>query len=283
MSTKKSAPKPRTAKKTPAKTTQKRSTTTRAKKPEKKAPTAPVEVKKPVVEVKPVEVKKPVVEVKPVEVKKPVVEVKPVEVKKPVVEVKPVEVKKPVVEVKPVEVKKPVVKAKPAKIKRPVPVKRDEPFLLVMRLRGTVAVPARMQYALKTLRLESRYSATLVKSSPSVTGMLRRVKDYVTWGGVGPKEITELLRERGEVIGGVPLTDKFVKENFSKPSVDALVLAVTQGQVDLKSLWEKGIKPIFRLHPPSGGFELTIKRPVGGRGELGYRGPAITTLLTKMA
>jgi large subunit ribosomal protein L30 len=271
MSTKKRASKPRTAKKTATKATQKRSTTTRAKKPEKKGP------------IESVEVKKPVVEVKPVEVKKPVVEVKPVEVKKPVVEVKPVEVKKPVVEVKPVEVKKPVVKAKPAKIKKPIPAKRDEPFLLVIRLRGTVAVPARMQDALRILRLERRYSATLVKSSPSVTGMLRRVKDYVTWGGVGAKEIAELLKERGEVIGGVPLTDKFVKENFSKESVDALVLAITQGQLDLRSLWEKGIRPTFRLRPPSGGFELTIKRPVGGRGELGYRGPAIATLLTSMA
>jgi large subunit ribosomal protein L30 len=109
------------------------------------------------------------------------------------------------------------------------------------------------------------------------------VKDYVTWGGVGSKEIAELLRERGEVIGGLPLTDNFVKKKFSKSSIDALAQAITQGQVELKSLWGKGIKPIFRLRPPSGGFESTIKRPVGTGGELGYRGPGIVTLLTNMA
>jgi len=216
-------------------------------------------------------------------VKKPVVEVKPVEVKKPVVEVKPVEVKKPVVQAKPVKVKKPAVAPPPVKVKKPVPVKKEEPYLVVIRLKGTVAVPIQTQDALRILRLEKKHNAILVRNSPSMTGMLRRVKDYVTWGGVGPKAIAELLRERGEINGGLPLTDQFVKEHFAKNTIDALAEAVTQGQVELKSLWAKGVKPIFRLRPPSGGFASPTKRSVGTGGELGYRGSDIATLLANMA
>ena len=50
----------------------------------------------------------------------------------------------------------------------------------------------------------------------------------------------------------------------------------------LKQLWEKGVAPAFRLHPPSGGFEGSIKRPFGSRGELGYRGAEISHLVARM-
>jgi len=217
-------------------------------------------------------VKKLSVEVKPVEVKKLSVEVKPVEVKKLSVEVKPVEVKKPSVEVKPVEVKR----LSAASIK-------DGTLLLVIRLKGPFAVPYHIEHTLKSLRLDSKYRATLVSSNPSMNGMLQQVKDFVTWGEISPTAIAELLKERGEVTGGVRVTDKFVKENFSNNSVDALAMALSRGQIDLKALWGKGVKPIFRLRPPSGGFVSTIKRPVGINGQLGYRGPAIAALMTKMA
>ncbi len=288
-------------------------------KPEPKKPVEvkPVETKKPLVEVtaevkpaeiKPVEVKKEVVEVK-AEPKKP--EVKPVEAKvvlaeakpepqKPVV--KPVEVKKEVVEVKaepkkpevkPVEAKavvaKPQVK-KPAAAKllpKPIPKKKlPEPpkdsLLLIVRLRGTFAVPQYIERTLLSLRLGYKFNATLAKNSPSMIGMLRQVKDYVTWGDVKPADIARLLKERGEVNGGMPVTDKFAKDAFAKESIDSLAKALAGGEIGLKLLWEKGVKPVFRLHPPSGGFESTIKRSYTSNGQLGYRGTAIATLMTDM-
>ncbi|MEM2203989.1 MAG: 50S ribosomal protein L30, partial [Sulfolobales archaeon] len=42
------------------------------------------------------------------------------------------------------------------------------------------------------------------------------------------------------------------------------------------------VKPVFRLHPPSGGFKGSIKKPYGNGGELGYRGQDINDLIRRM-
>ena len=241
------------------------------------------EPKKP--EVKPVEAKAVIAEAKPepeetCEVKKEVVEVKP-ELKKP--EVKPVEAKAVIAEAKP-QIKKP---AAAKLLPKPIPKKKlPEPpkdsLLLIVRLRGTFAVPYHIERTLLSLRLGYKFNATLAKNSPSMIGMLRQVKDYVTWGDVKPTDIARLLKERGEVNGGMPVTDKFAKDAFAKESIDSLAKALASGEISLKSLWEKGVKPVFRLHPPSGGFESTIKRSYTSNGQLGYRGTAIATLMTDM-
>jgi large subunit ribosomal protein L30 len=111
---------------------------------------------------------------------------------------------------------------------------------------------------------------------------LRQVKDYVTWGEVMKEQISTLLRERGELPGGIPLTDDFARTTFNKHTVNDLAAALTQGEITLKALREKGVKPVFRLRPPSGGFKYSAKRPFGSEGELGYRGTEIFRLVTLM-
>lgn len=182
-------------------------------------------------------------------------------------------------------------KGKPAR-KRAVPVRKPEEkvielppektFSLVVRLQGPVAVPKYMESTLRSLRLDRRFSAVLLEKSQNLIGMLRQAKDYVTWGDVKTEDIAGLLKERGELLGGDHVTDKFVKESFGEESIDRLATALTRGQIELKALWQKGIKPVFRLHPPSGGFQGSIKRPFGSRGELGYRGPDISNLVARM-
>ena len=182
-------------------------------------------------------------------------------------------------------------KAKPAR-KRAVPSKKPEKkvselppektFTLVIRLQGPVAVPRYMESTLRSFRLDRRFSAVLLEKSENLIGMLRQAKDYVTWGDAKTEDIAELLKERGELIGGHHVTDEFVKESFGEESVDRLAAAITRGQIDLKTLWQKGVKRVFRLHPPSGGFQGSIKRPFGSRGELGYRGLDISNLVARM-
>jgi large subunit ribosomal protein L30 len=65
-------------------------------------------------------------------------------------------------------------------------------------------------------------------------------------------------------------------------SIDGLASALAAGTVTLKVLFDKGLKPVFRLRPPSGGFEQSTKRPHGSRGELGYRGSEIVGLAARM-
>jgi large subunit ribosomal protein L30 len=172
-----------------------------------------------------------------------------------------------------------ITEARPEKVKELAPKKT---FVLAVRLQGPVAVPQDIELSLRSLGLEKRFNASLLEKDDSTVGMLRHAKDYLTWGEVKPEDIAALLRECAELTGGASLTDKFVKENFGQESIQALVTALIQGQVGLSTMWQKGIKPLFRLHPPSGGFDASIKRPFGSEGELGYRGPEISGLLARM-
>jgi large subunit ribosomal protein L30 len=159
---------------------------------------------------------------------------------------------------------------------------REQPLFLAVRLQGPFGIPNNLSYTLSALRLNRRFNAALLEKNASSLGMLRLAKDYVTWGEVGSESIAPLLRKRAELLGGMHLTDKYVKEKFGQASVEELAQALTRGRVSLKMLWRNGVKPVFRLRPPSGGFESSIKRPFGSEGELGYRGEGISALLARM-
>jgi len=159
----------------------------------------------------------------------------------------------------------------------------ERTFVLVVRLLGPVAVPVHIETTMRSLSLDRRFSAILAEKNPSLLGMLNQAKDYLTWGEPKPQDVAELLRRRGELVGGATITERFVKENFGQESIDELATALARGQIELKALWEKGIKKVFRMRAPSGGFQYSVKRPFATRGELGNRGLAISGLLRNMA
>ena len=193
------------------------------------------------------------------------------------------ELAKPVRKRKPSEEKKDAIVSAPERKperKAAEPIKEKTLFLAV-RLLGPFAVPEDIEYTLTSLKLKRRFTAALMEKNESTLGMLRHVKDYITWGDVGSSSLTCLLRDRG-FVGSVHLTDKLVKEKFGLESLEQLAQAITRGQISLETLKRQGVQPIFNLHPPSGGFESSIKRPLGGRGELGYRGDRIGQLISQM-
>ncbi|HKM77024.1 MAG TPA: 50S ribosomal protein L30 [Candidatus Bathyarchaeia archaeon] len=159
---------------------------------------------------------------------------------------------------------------------------KETPFFLVIRIRGSFGIPPDVEHTLRNLRLINKFNAILLEKNPSMLGMLRHGKDYVTWGEVNSADIANLLRKRGEVDTGNRLTDQYVKEFLAQQSIDSLANALANGEIKLKTLWQKGVKAVFRLHPPSGGFSGTIKRPFNSRGELGYRHAEISGLMSKM-
>jgi large subunit ribosomal protein L30 len=159
----------------------------------------------------------------------------------------------------------------------------EKVFLLVVRLLGPMAVPVHIETTMRSLRLDRRFSAVLAEKSPSIVGMLNQAKDYLTWGEPRTQDIAKLLRRRGELIGGAAITEGFVKESFGQQSIDELAVALSHGQIDLKALWKSGVKRVFRMRAPSGGFQYSVKRPFATRGELGNRGPHISDLLNDMA
>jgi large subunit ribosomal protein L30 len=179
-----------------------------------------------------------------------------------------------------VPTKKVEVRPTPAPIKKePTP---EKSYLLAIRLKGNFGTPWPIRKALETLRLRRKFNAVLLENSRPTVGMLRTVKDFVTWGEAKKTDIVALLRERGEFSGGAAMTDETIREKFGESSVQELASALTQGRISLRTLWQKGLNPVFRLHPPSGGFEGSIKRAYGSRGELGRRETALSSLLTQM-
>ncbi len=151
----------------------------------------------------------------------------------------------------------------------------------IIRIRGTVDVPPDVKATLRMLRLVRKFHAVIYPKNPTIDGMLNVVKNWVTWGEIDRETLKELIIKRGRLVGNKPITDEAIKKIFGLNNIDELVDALLSGKV----LWHKYdeyVKPVFRLHPPKGGFKGSIKKQYGACGELGYRGPAINELLKRM-
>jgi large subunit ribosomal protein L30 len=149
----------------------------------------------------------------------------------------------------------------------------------VIRLRGRVEVSPDIKLTLRSLRLTRRNHCAIVEATPSIEGMLRKASGYITYGEISEEALAALLERRGRLRGNERLTLDHIKklgfENFKD-----LAKAILEGKASLRSI--SGLKPVFRLHPPSGGFKGSIKKPVEQGGELGYRGAQINELLMRM-
>ncbi|HDD26353.1 MAG TPA: 50S ribosomal protein L30 [Acidilobales archaeon] len=156
-------------------------------------------------------------------------------------------------------------------------------LLAIIRLRGRSGARPEVRYTLRLLRLTRRFHAVIYPSSlPGIEGMLKVVKDWVTWGEISKDVLKELIVRRGRTIGNKPITDEFVKTKLKiDGGIDELVDLVYNEKIYWHRL-DNLVKPIFRLHPPKGGFKGSIKKPYKAGGELGYRGSAINELLLRM-
>ena len=149
----------------------------------------------------------------------------------------------------------------------------------VVRLRGQVNVRYTIEDTMKMLRLHKVNHCVVVPENPHFKGMVHKVKDYVAYGKVDAKALTEILESRGRLEGGSRLTEEYVRENTAYASIQAFAEAVIEEKASLKDI--PGLKPVFRLHPPRKGH-LGIKRTVKQGGELGDHGDDINALLHKM-
>lgn len=155
-------------------------------------------------------------------------------------------------------------------------------FFLV-RIRGTVNVTGKIADTLEMLRLNRPNHGVVIPKTESYMGMVNRVKDYVAYGDIDAETLSALIKARGRVMGDVPITDDFVKGATAgkHATVDAFAKAVAKGEASMKDLGEDA-KPVFRLHPPTGGHKGSTKRHYTVKGELGYRGKDINELIRRM-
>jgi large subunit ribosomal protein L30 len=149
----------------------------------------------------------------------------------------------------------------------------------VVRVRGKVGLRAEVRDTMRMLRLTRANHCVVVPATPSVEGMLRRTKDYVTWGEVDAELLARVLLRHGRAEGNRPIDDAYVKENSRFSSVQDLAQALVQGDAKLADV--KGLKPVLRLPPPRRGYE-GVKRGYADGGALGYRGANINDLLRRM-
>jgi len=155
-----------------------------------------------------------------------------------------------------------------------------EKIVLAIRVRGQVRVRPQIQDTLDKLLLGRLHQARILKVSPSLEGMITKAKDYITWGEPSEEVIEMLLVKRGRLPGNGRLTDSYVKKNSKYTTVKALAKAIASGKADVKDV--EGLKPIFRLTPPSKGFKGKKKLGVGMGGIAGYRGEDINSLALRM-
>ena len=151
--------------------------------------------------------------------------------------------------------------------------------MVAVRIRGLSDISQEIKDTMTMLRLTRNCHATLLDDRPAYNGMLRKSKDYLTWGEVSQENVALLLKKRGRLVGDKKLTDDYAKElNFE--SLDALAEAIFKVEVEFSSLPE--MKPVFRLRPPKKGFKGKVKRSFASGGEAGYRGDEINELLKRM-
>lgn len=151
--------------------------------------------------------------------------------------------------------------------------------LVVVRVRGDVNIRHTIRNTLKMLRLHKPNHAVILDNTPDYMGMLRKAKDYITWGPLDKKTLVSLLEKRGRLEGNKRLTEEYLKEKTKFSSFDELAEQILSDKADISSV--PGLKPVFRLHPPRKGYGK-IKRPFSMGGVLGDRGPEIVDLIKRM-
>ena len=137
---------------------------------------------------------------------------------------------------------------------------------LVVRIRGTVNIPAWAQTTLDSLNLAKKFRATIIAENSETLGMLRKVKDIVAWTSVDASFVKELLEKKGRKNGYKPIRDSDLPEEYK--NIDELAVAIAENKVTTLSNL-KNIKPWFALAPPRGGFRRKTKTQYSQKGILG--------------
>ena len=148
----------------------------------------------------------------------------------------------------------------------------------IVRIRSTAGVNREIDDTLKMLRLNDINNCVIVPETNDYKGMIRKVKDFVTWGEIEKGVLAKMVEKRSRLLGDDRLEGKTLKEITGFDSFEKFADALISEKTKLKD-FEK-IKPFFRLTPPSKGFKSAEESYP--KGDLGYRGKEINELLERM-
>ncbi|MBT5022113.1 50S ribosomal protein L30 [Candidatus Woesearchaeota archaeon] len=119
-------------------------------------------------------------------------------------------------------------------------------MLAAIKIRGMIRANGDLKHAVDVLGLRKKNGCILQPNTPSVKGMMQKLKDFITFGEIDDATLKLLIEKRSE-------PNKGEDQKF------------------------------FRLHPPRGGFERKgTKKPFNLGGAVGYRGDKINDLIKRM-
>jgi large subunit ribosomal protein L30 len=151
-------------------------------------------------------------------------------------------------------------------------------LLLVVNLRGKINSPTPVRKTLYEMKVERKFSATVMPDDGPTVGMLKSCKDYLAWAPVDTKLLVSLLKSRSMVSESRRLDAEALKSLGFKKYEDFAERIMKDG---LRLSAHAGIRPFFRLSPPKGGFKLSSRRQASERGILGSN-PRLTELVGRM-
>ncbi|MFA6710259.1 MAG: 50S ribosomal protein L30 [Candidatus Methanomethylophilaceae archaeon] len=149
----------------------------------------------------------------------------------------------------------------------------------VIRVRGQPDVNRDVEYTMDILGLTRVNHCVVIPENDVMKGMLQKIKDYVTYGEIDEKTLSDMIRVRGRLAGDVEISDEYLAENSDFKNADEMAKAIIADNYRMKDV--EGAKVVFRLHPPIKGYEGN-KRSYKNGGALGYRGEAINDLIARM-
>ncbi|MBR9682979.1 50S ribosomal protein L30 [Candidatus Woesearchaeota archaeon] len=138
--------------------------------------------------------------------------------------------------------------------------------IAVILVRGLIDLRKPVRDTLTMLRLTRKNNCIVLEDTAVMRGMIKKVKDYITWGEISTETFQELVDKKGEEYLG-PETDSKGKIKYNR--------FFTHNN--------KKYKKYFRLNSPKKGFgRKGIKIPFKIGGGLGYRGEKINDLIQRM-
>ena len=144
---------------------------------------------------------------------------------------------------------------------------RGANMFAVIRVRGSVNVARGVEDTLKMLRLNRVNHCVVIPDTPDYRGMLSKASSCITWGEISQETLDIMVAKRGRLSMDERIPEKDAKKISKKIAKDG-------------SAKDAGIKPVFRLSPPSKGYKsVKLAYP---RGDLGGRGEKINELLRRM-
>lgn len=143
-------------------------------------------------------------------------------------------------------------------------------MIAIIRVRGEVKTRGTIEYTMELLNLKTVNNCVVVPEEERYIGMIHKIKDHVTYGTITKETFKKMLAKWGR--------NGQKRLEIKEAELNKITEEVFSGT---KKLRDFDINPVFRLHPPSKGYE-GIKRQYSEGGTLGNRKEAMNKLLERM-